>query len=301
MNFAQLPNFFIIGAAKSGTTSLFDIIAQHPSVYASPKKEIRFFSNDDRYANGPEWYIQTHFSGAEAYKIRMEATPAYLTWSQKAAPQIKKLYGDQPVKFTAIFRDPVKRAYSHYWHRVRQGNEDPNIISFPEAIRGEDKRLQENWQKLEYEGNGLYGYFRAGCYATRLKPYLELFPRENFFFMLQEDLYNNFQKNMTNLLSFLEIDEKYPLEPVISNESAIPRNQALLTSYRDFKKTKLKDFLKFFFPSNARKWFHKKALMKPFNYPPMEDSIKRELYERYAEEIRQTERILGRDLSHWKY
>jgi len=303
MNFGQLPNFFIIGAAKSGTTSLFDIIAQHPSVYASPIKEIRFFSNEDRYKNGTKWYMQTHFSGAGDFKIRSEATPAYLTWSQKVSPRIKELYGDQPVKFAAIFRDPVKRAYSHYWHRVRQGDEDPDQLSFAQAIHTEDKRLQENWKRLEYEGNGLYGYFRAGCYATRLDPYLELFPRENFFFMLQEDLYKNFKTSTTNLLEFLEIDGKFPLKSMVSNESSIPRNQNAFNAVEEFKKNKLKDFLKLFIPANARKWLRKESkevLMKPFKYPPIENDISLELYERYADEIHRLEIILGRDLSHWK-
>jgi len=301
MNFDQLPNFFIIGAAKSGTTTLFDVVAQHPAVYTSRKKEIRFFSNDDRFANGVDWYQETHFSGALKFAIRAEATPAYLTWSQKAAPRIKALYGDQPVKFAAIFRDPVKRAYSHYWQRVRQGDEDPERLSFVEAIHSEDKRLKENWQRLEFEGNGLYGYYRAGCYASRLKPYLDLFPRENFHFMLQEDLYHDFTASMAKLLWFLEIDDKYPLKPVVSNVSAVPRNKNIYHLYNEVKKTKIKDILNLFVPPSTRKWFRKDALMKHFNYPPMEKEIKTELYLRYADEIKQLETIIGRDLSHWKY
>jgi hypothetical protein len=300
MDFNQLPNFLIIGAAKSGTTSLFDVIAQHPEVYASPKKEIRFFSNNDRFNNGVDWYQTTHFHNTEKYKIRSEATPAYLTWSEKVAPRIKELYGDHNIKFAAIFRDPVKRAYSHYWHRVRQGDEDPARLSFEEAIHTEEKRLGNSWQRLEYEGNGLFGYYRAGCYASRLKPYLDLFPRENFIFMLQEDLYLNFSSNMANLMRFLNIDDGYPLKQVVSNESTVPRDLNSYNLFNEFKKTKVKEYLKIFIPSKFRRWFRYKALLKPFNYPPMGNDIKVELYTHYEEEIRQLEKIIGRDLSHWK-
>jgi hypothetical protein len=301
MDFNQLPNFFIIGAAKSGTTSLFEIVAQHSDVYASKKKEIRFFSNDDRFKNGVAWYLKSHFSGAAKFKVRTEATPAYLNWSEKVAPRIKALYGDRPVKFAAIFRDPVKRAYSNYWHRVRQGDEDPNRTSFVDAIHTEGKRFNENRQRLEYEGNGLYGYFRNGCYATRLKPFLDLYPRENFFFMLQDDLYKDFNASMAKLMRFLEIEGGYPFKSIVSNESAVPRDQNVYNLFNEFKKTKIKDFLKLFIPSSVRRWFRYDALMKPFYYPPMENDIKIELYARYADEIKQLERIIGRDLSHWKY
>jgi hypothetical protein len=301
MDFNQLPNFFIIGAGKSGTSSLFEIIAQHPDICVSNTKETRFFSNNDRFQNGVDWYQEQYFPGAARFKIRVEATPAYLTWSQKVAPRIKALYGDRPVKFAAIFRDPVKRAYSHYWHRVRQEDEDPHRLSFADAIHAEDKRLEDNWQRLEYDGNGLFGYFRAGCYPNLLKPYLDLFPRENFFFLLQEDLYKDFKPSMANLLRFLEIDAEFSLKPVRSNESAVPRNQKTYKLFNDLKKNKHKDFLKFIFPAGFRKWFRREALLKPFDYPPMDDEIKLELYTRYADQIKQLETLLGRDLSHWKY
>ncbi len=300
ISFEKLPNFLIIGAAKSGTTTLFDVIAQHPEVFASEKKEIRFFSNNDRFQNGVEWYQETHFGNAEKFPVRAEATPAYLTWSEKVAPRIKDVYKNRPIKFAVIFRDPVKRAYSHYWHRVRQGDENPNELNFTQAIRTETKRLSENWPKLEYEGNGLYGYFRAGCYASRLQPFLKLFPSESFFFMLQEDLYKNFNQNLKNLAQFLEIDPIFSFKPTISNESAVPRNKNLFNLFNYIKKTKIKDVIKPFLPPSMRKWVRTDGLMKHFDYPPMDDEIKEELYGLYADEIKQLEAIIKKDLSHWQ-
>jgi hypothetical protein len=301
VDFNKLPNFFIIGAAKSGTTSLFDIISQHPDIYTCQIKETHFFSNDDRFKRGVDWYQETHFSGAGGFAVRSEATPAYLGWSHKVAPRIKDLYQDRPLKFAAIFRDPVKRAYSHYWDEVRQGDEDPNRLSFAKAIHTEEKRLQQDWSRLEYTGKWLHGYYRAGCYATRLKPFFELYPRENFFFMLQEDLYNDFDASMSRLLRFLEVDDQVTLTPVVSNESAMPRDRNIYNLFKKLKDTKIKDFMKLFIPASARKWLRNDAILKPFSYQPMDDDIKRELYDRFADEIKQLEIITGRNLSHWKY
>lgn len=301
MNFDLLPNFLIIGAAKSGTTSLFDVLSQHPSVYASPRKEIGFFTHEDRFENGVEWYQNTYFSESLGFPVRMEATPAYLTWSEKVAPRIQELYKDRPIRFAAIFRDPVKRAYSNYWHRVRMNHEDPKVVSFTDAIQTEDKRLQDNWQQLQYDGNPKYGYFRGGCYASLLKPYLELFPRERFFFLLQEDLHKNFKHVMAGLLHFLEIDDQYDLNPMTSNKSAVPRDEGIHNLFKKLKKTKISLYIKKIIPQNLRRWITKDALLKEIEYPPMEDAIKKELYARYEDEIKELEMILGRDLSHWSY
>jgi hypothetical protein len=296
MDFGKLPNFFIIGAAKSGTTSLFEIVGEHPSVFAATKKEIKFFSNDDRFEEGVDWYQETHFSNAGKFPVRMEASPAYLTWSQKAAPRMKDLYQDRPLKFAVIFRDPVKRAYSHYWDRVRQGDEP---LPFTEAIHAEESRLKENWEVLHHDGNGLYGYFRAGCYATRLKPYLDLFPRESFFYLLQEDLINDFDRSMASLLSFLEIEHRQALKVVKRNEAAVPRYKSVYNLYRRVKQSKVQSLLRRFLPKRMRKQLRHNLILKPIRYPAMPDDIKKELYARYIDEVRQLEPLIGRDLSNW--
>jgi Sulfotransferase family len=73
-----MPNLFIIGAAKAGTTALYDYLAQHPQVFLSPDKEPMYFSRDEYYARGPDWYEHLYFRGAENYPVRAEAPPHYL-------------------------------------------------------------------------------------------------------------------------------------------------------------------------------------------------------------------------------
>ncbi|NSW52368.1 MAG: sulfotransferase domain-containing protein [Anaerolineae bacterium] len=300
INFDLLPNFFILGAAKSGTTSLFDSLALHPGIYPAGKKETRFFSNDAFYERGVEWYQAEYFSKAAGYPVRMEATPAYLNWSNKTAPRIHQLYGNHPLRFAVIFRDPVARAYSHYWHRVRQGDEDPQQVSFAEAIHTEMERIARESDRLEREGNGLYGYFRAGCYTSRLMPYLERFDRNQFFFLLQEDLVADFDASLLGLVSFLGL-QPAGLRPIVSNESAIHRSPGVRSFTNALKHTALRPLIKLILPPSIRRWIKHRAMMKPFHYPPMDEAIRRELYAAYAEEIQALAQIIHRDLSHWRY
>ena len=92
LDLSKLPNFFIIGAPKAGTTSLFNILETHPQVYGSSVKETGFFSKDDRYNKGLIWYQETFFQESQGFPVRMEATPTYLTWSEKTAHRIHDNY-----------------------------------------------------------------------------------------------------------------------------------------------------------------------------------------------------------------
>ena len=300
IRFTNLPNFLIIGAAKSGTTSLFDVLTQHPQVYGAEAKEIHFFNNDERYSHGLEWYQDTYFRGAAGHPIRLEASTAYLTWSEKVAPRIKTVYGKNEIKFGAIFRDPVKRAYSHYWHRVRLGHEE---LPFPDALAAEDGRLKQNWNEFQRLGIGKYGYFRGGCYATRLQPFLDSFPRENFIFLLQEDILHDFGSAVARMLTFLGIDQTVVLQQTHSNASALPRSRAVYNLLKWFKKSGWKGEFKKIMPVKTAKWLNQtmnKLVLSPNQYSPMDAGIERQLRQRYRTEIEQLETILGRDLSSWK-
>ena len=297
MDFNKLPNAIIIGAAKSGTTSLFEILAGHPSVFASERKELNFFSNDERFVNGPYWYEQSHFAAAVGYPVRLEASPSYLAWSEKTAPRIKELYADRPIKIIAIFRDPVSRAYSNYWHRVRMGHE---TLSFREALTREEQRLREHWEELYKQGNPKYGYFRGGCYASRLKPFLQNFPRQNFFFLLQDDLRDQFDSSLSSLLQFLGVDADEALAPVVRNTPTVPRNRSLHDAYDGIKRSRLAPTLRGFIPAGLRHWVRHRLLVKQVRYPPMEEEVRSELYERFSNEIGELSKILGRDLSDWR-
>src|SRR5437762_6880111 len=116
----MLPNFLILGAAKSGTTSLYHVLKQHPQVFVTEKKELHFFVKEHWYRRGMRCYAR-HFAPARAeHRAVGEATPVYLC--HPAAPHRIREHLPE-ARLIAIVRDPVQRAHSHYWQERRRLNE----------------------------------------------------------------------------------------------------------------------------------------------------------------------------------
>ncbi len=298
MSASTLPTFFILGAAKAGTTTLYDLLKQHPEIYLSYVKEPMFFSHDENYQRGVEWYIKTFFLKAEEYTARGEATPHYLYWAEKVAPRIKAVYGEQEVKFVVIFRDPVQRAYSWYWNMVKEGKED---LPFPQAFAAEEERIRANWEHLYYAGAMTYGYYRGGCYATQVEEFLKYFPRQRFYFLLQEDLRSLEDEAFGGLLCFLGVDSRITFTPVMANPASLPRNRALHRWLHGPSATKewIKKAIPLRWRYHFKAWLTEKNLRK-ISYPALDKEVGIRLRERYRDEINRLEDLIGRDLSHWK-
>ncbi|MGE3517763.1 MAG: sulfotransferase domain-containing protein [Vicinamibacterales bacterium] len=290
-----LPDCLVIGAAKAGTTSLFNILGRHPQVAASREKETRFFSHDARFARGMAWYAAHFFPGAPGTAVRLDASPAYLTWSDKVAPRVRDTHGDH-VAIVAILRDPVARAYSHYWHRVRLGHER---LSFAEAIAREDERLRARWDELSRTGNGLHGYLRASAYASRLQPFLDRFDRSRFHFLLQEDLRpESFHESMATLARFLQVDDRIPLQPARVNAPVEARSRRLARAYLLLKRTSMQRLYTTMVPPRIRRALLS-VLFTDTTYPPIDPEIEQQLRVRLADEVGRCQDIIGRDLSRW--
>lgn len=114
---SDLPHFVIVGAMRSGSTSLYRWLADHPRVFMAAAKEVRYF--DQNYERGHQWY-RAQFGPAGPGQVRGEATPSYL-----AHPgALERLAHDVPgVVAIVVLRDPVDRAYSHYWMQRAKGRE----------------------------------------------------------------------------------------------------------------------------------------------------------------------------------
>jgi hypothetical protein len=302
MNKENLPNFFIIGAAKSGTTALFDILNQHPEVYFPYQKEPNFFSNEKLYSKGLGWYEQTYFKNAFKYPARGEASPHYIYWSEKTSVRMAELDRNKNIKIIAMFRDPVKRAYSHYWMLAHRELED---LTFAEALKAEENRLKMYHEELYEVGSLRYGYFRGGQYASLLQPFLSHFPRENLHFILLEDLQNDFLSMTKKLASFLNIEDNFVFDPTASNPAYVPRNQRLHRFLHHpsgpmyqvirgiLKKT----------PNQFQYRLRRKVVdlnLKPSPNPPLDPEVERYLRAEYQNEVEQLEKIIGRNLDHWK-
>lgn len=290
------PNFFIIGAAKAGTTTLYDMLDQHPQVYMPFDKEPAFFCDDNYYKNGVDWYVNTFFAQAEDKPARGEATPRYLFWGSKVVPRFQSLYGDAFPKIIVIFRDPVALTYSYYWNSVREGREN---LSFEEALAAEKERLKTHEETLRFHGRIVYAYSHIGNYHSQLMPFLERLPEENFLFLLTEDL-KDFSRLMIRMENFLGVQHCADIKPVRSNSSSLPRSRRLHQWLR--QTSTFKDFLKPLLPFSVRHKMKMAAInmnLEDFRYPPMNTETARRLRQHYAHEARQLENLIQRDLSGW--
>jgi hypothetical protein len=168
-----LPTFLIVGAMKAGTTSLADLLARHPDIGMSRMKELHYF--DPRASRDLHWY-RSQFASVAGRPARFEATPGYL-YFERAPEQMARELPDT-VRFVAILRDPVDRAYSHYWHSRTAGAARG---SFEDALRDEPDHLAR--------GEMAWWSFRdRGLYLRQVQRYAERFGRERLLVLLFDDL-----------------------------------------------------------------------------------------------------------------
>lgn len=181
------PDFVIIGAQRGGTTSLHRYLGEHPQIVLPATKELHYFSR--YYARGADWYRTQFPICLPAGTLTGEATPYYLFHPH--APRRLRAFAPD-AKLIVLLRDPVDRAYSHYHHERRRGNEP---LSFEAAIAAEEERLRgEVARMLADEGydspaHRHHGYLARGRYAEQLRAWFDVFPRERVLVLESETFY----------------------------------------------------------------------------------------------------------------
>ena len=207
-----LPDYLLIGATRSGTTSLWTYLSKHPNILSAFKKEIHFF--DFNFSKGVPWY-KAHFplkiTKNFSEKIRQnkiitgDATPYYI-YHPHAPTRIFDTVPD--VKLVALLRNPIDRAYSHYSRNVRRNVES---LSFEEAIQKEEERLNGEYEKslgdeMYYSRNlHAFSYLSQGRYYEQLTKWYEIFPKDQFLILKSENFYENTESIYYELLDFLDI------------------------------------------------------------------------------------------------
>ncbi|MGE0449177.1 MAG: sulfotransferase domain-containing protein [Vicinamibacterales bacterium] len=292
----RLPDFLIIGAAKAGTTTLYEILRQHPQVFLPAAKEPAFFSDDSCFEKGVAWYRETYYRNAGEARRIGDATSMYLAWGTKVVPRLAGAYGGSLPRIIAIFRDPVALTHSYYWHSVREGRE---TLPFRDALDAEATRSAQHQAYLERSGRLFYCYRQVASYATHLEPYLAHVPASRRLFLLTDDL-KDFPALVRRLEAFLELDHAPDLQPAVSNAAAMPRSHALQRWLR--KRSVLKEIVKPIVPERIRQQWKMRAIaanLTPFTIPALDPDLARDIRRHYAPEMRRLEAIVGRDLSAW--
>lgn len=194
-------DFLVIGAQKSGTTSVFKYIQQHPSLYLPPQKEVKFFANEDRFSRGVNWYLQNYFAGADERKLWGEVSPHYMGY-ERAAGRIHAAF--PRIKLITILRNPIDRAYSHYRMAVRRSTE---TRPFEQVISDRENTLLY-LPETETEDDSRY-ILSYSLYGKALENYLRYFNRRQILILFQEDLLGKPDETIKRLFSFLEVDDAY--------------------------------------------------------------------------------------------
>jgi len=237
-----IPDFIIIGAQRSGTTSMFRCLMDHPCISPPSKKEIHFF--DINYMKGTRWY-QAQFPSKYLYTyhklvhnhrlVTGEASPYYI-FHPLAAGRVQQFLPD--VKIIAILRNPVDRAYSHYHHEVRLGIEK---LPFEEAIACEEQRLEGEMERLNsdsgyYSHNHQhYTYLSRGIYHHQILKWVNNFPGKNIMIICSEAFYSDPQTVLNQVCVFLDLPEYKWKPPRIYQKGDYsimnPHTRKFLTEY----------------------------------------------------------------------
>ncbi|AFZ35723.1 sulfotransferase [Stanieria cyanosphaera PCC 7437] len=195
----QGPNFIIAGAAKGGTSSLYNYLSHHPQILLPHKKELDFFWK--HYQKGTDWYL-AHFPSISDQPdyLTGEATPNYIRFPVVA----ERIYQSFPqVKLIFLLRNPVERTISWHYHKVNHGQINSSLT---DAIALELKQLEnQDVAKLAQAGYRNPDNILGSLYFYQLQPWLELFNREQLLILPSEDLYNNPAQVMEQVFSFLDL------------------------------------------------------------------------------------------------
>jgi hypothetical protein len=229
-----LPDFIVIGAQKSGTTSLYGYLAAHPLVVAADTKEVHYF--DVNYGRGVEWYrsnfplrrrLERLASRLGRRVLTGEATPYYL-FHPLVPQRMHSLLPD--ARLIVLLRDPVDRAISHHNHEVQDGFE---TLSFAEAIEIEAQRVPKSADQLAAGDSSPaafshrhHSYLGRGRYAEQLEAWFALYPRERFLIMESGELFHDPPAAVARLLSFLGL----PPHELASYENVTSRRKSDIES-----------------------------------------------------------------------
>ena len=305
------PSFFLVGAAKCGTTALYECLRQHPGIFMPHSDDPqRFWLHKEPF----------HFCGDlgiadwlrvvddKEYLEMFEDAPedalcgtasALKIFSKEAPARIKEF--EPNAKIVIMLRPPV--TWMRSWHHdlLRWAYEDK--VSFGEAISMEADRKEGRNMPRRAAFAGCLQYREAARFSEQVERYFQIFGRENVFVGLREDFANEPQVFLKGLLEFLEVDSTVELPVERANDSPVLRG----THHFDLKVGRAMDRLpggegvKNFFAKSLEKKYHKLTdrIFAPMSDKKIDSIVEEELLEEFEPEVAKLGELLGRDLSHW--
>jgi hypothetical protein len=299
-----LPDFFVIGAPKAGTTALHAALARHPQLYLSPVKEPKFFLCDGPppTQGGPgdahsyrEWIwrrpdYERLFDGAAPGALRGESTPFYLA-DPAALDRMRRAVPD--AKLIAILRDPVDRAYSNWAHLWADGLE--TIDNFAAACAQEEARRAAGWAPF-------WRYLETGLYGSQLAHLYTVFPRHQVLVLRYRWLVDEAPRTLDAVCRFLGVDEgvldEAPAQNVGTYVPPTRTTRLLQGAMRGGASAG-----RLLPPQVWRKasipllWLLQRT---PQHRPELAPEVRGRLIEYFSDDIARAEELTGWDLSQWR-
>ena len=280
------PNFFIVGAPKAGTTSLYEYLKKIPGVYMSPVKEPNYFSVNTIPENFPKRPIRDKkkylnlFEKVKDEKIVGEASPPYLS-----DPDVPKLIHEiiPSARILISLRDPVERLFSHYLMLARSGYMKS---SFLEELKKELRRRTAN--------SIPHLRFEMGLYSENVKKYLDTFGSKQVKILIFEEWVSDPKATIEEILRFLGLNqiitdfESEAHNPYVAVRG--PLAQQILVSKTVSKITKN------IIPRSARAFIRDTFFLKKRPKPKMDQESKEILVKFYHDDVQKLQTILGRKL-----
>jgi hypothetical protein len=304
----RIPNFFVVGAAKAGTTSLYNYLQAHPEVFLCPVKEPNFFSTDIDPDNFNKTYkkntilkiketpkknvqlslvtdegVYRSLFGKVSDEIAIgECSTSYL-YSTVAAKNINKFNPD--AKIIILLRNPVERTFSHYLMALKYGF---TRLSFTEALEKDMNAAKKGWGISEL-------FIELSLYHEQLVRYFKLFSPEKIKVVLFEELHHNREKTLNDICAFLGVSEYIFNDSTKYNPAAIPRCKFLnvLIVHSGLKPLLSKAFSGLF-TEKAKHLYYKHNKL-----PTLDKKNQARLQNIFRENILQTQDLIEKDLSHW--
>ena len=300
----QLPNFFLIGTSKAGTTSIHYYLSQHPDVLMSDPKEPRFFQAE--YERGLDYYISAYFRNYAGQRVVGDAAPQHLYLPYAA----RRIHATAPTaRLAVICRDPVERAVSAYWNNASRGIE---TRPFDEVIELNIERMRQgpcfetedegaHYAKIARKGvvhlQRAFGfYIEPGYYARYIELYQSLFGKDKLKILFFEDLQRDPNGTINQLLEFLDL-RPIALPDTRAQNEAIRKSAARIIELVGSLPAvhRISPQLRTRIKGQIGRLLSGGKTVKP----EVSVAARRRLLEHYRPHNRHLAEITGRDLSHW--
>jgi hypothetical protein len=310
------PNLFVVGAAKSGTTAIYNFLDQHPDIYMSPLKEPHFFCDDIRRENFSMQYKRRTRFNIDAYLSKKKLSKKHIAYLNNTTHYLElfrehsdekylgevsngylystvaaqNIYNFNPnAKIIMILRDPCERAFSHCRQEyIGNFSEKVKTRNFVKHIIDDYNIKNDNW------GGDSHTFVQLGLYYNQVKRYFDIFPKKNIQIMFYNDLKNNPKKFKNDLFSFLNVDNHKIDFTKKFNSSIIPKNFVIAFLFQILRNNGL---IRNLFASKSKR-FIKKLLFKE-NKEEIRSHDRKKILKFFINDIKKLELLINTDLKKW--